>query len=554
MALKHGETFLRRLVPAACLLTLILAVFSAGAEMRPVSGAPPEESIAAQGKALREFDGLIIDSIVIDNRNIFDTDDPEFDHFFFRWANALHIVTRAAVIRREVLLKEGGVFSSQLAAETARNLRSRYSLYNAWIEVDVLPNGHLVMTVVTIDVWSISGGLTLYSEGGETDVELGFKEDNFLGMNQFVRADYVFQESDRNYGTFEFRDPWSFGYPVRLSLAYSGNPFDTRRSIEIERPFYNLSQNWAFSFGVFDRGSRREQFDDDLLVAQSENEGLIVRAADMLRFGAYQSKIGPELEYDYRDERTYNRQIFSGSSVVFPEDSVMHRLRAGLFFENVDFVTARRINGFSFIEDITLGLTAKASVRRAFEPGFDNHIYDQALLEFSSGFRFGHHLFLLNSDNGITYRGTSEIRRVNLVALRYYFNRIRWLTLAANGSFVRDWREDNSARLVLGGKSGLRGYRTEFQTGDRMLRFNFEGRFFPNIELLSVIFGGAAFVDLARTYKPDESFTFKDLEIASGIGLRISFEKSSRSRIVRIDLARDRDGEIGLSVGTGQYF
>jgi len=545
----------RRLVCLSVLLVITLSSSTwARTSLRPVSGEPPSESIAAQTDILAEFNGVIIDSIVIDNRNIFDTNDPEYDNFIFQWANALHIVTKAGVIRRELLLHEGDVFSAELAAETARNLRSRYSLYNAWIEVDRLPNGHLILTIVTIDVWSLTGGITFSSDGNETDVEVGFEEENFLGLNQYVRADYVFQDNDRNYANLAFRDSRFVGYPFRLDLAYSGNPFDERRSIEISRPFYNLNQNWSFAFGINDRGSRREQFSDDRLVAQSENEGTIVRAEARLHIGEYQRKIGPEFEYDYRHERTFNKQVFTNESVVFPEDSVLHRVRIGLFAEKVDFVTARRINGFSFIEDITLGVTMRASVRRAFEPGFDDHLYDQVILQGRVGFRFGHHLFLLNTDNAISYRGTSEIRRVNLAAVRYYFNQLSWVTLAARGQFVRDWREDNSARLVLGGKSGLRGYRTEFQTGDRVLLFNFETRLFPDVELLSVIFGGVTFIDMGRTYKPEESFTLKDLELSSGVGLRVSFEKSSRSRIVRIDLSRDRNGELGLSIGTGQYF
>lgn len=556
MALNPEKKTLRQVQQAALavLLLLVLTTGAFAASMRPVSGAPPDSSMAAETDALTAFDGLIIDSIVIDNRNIFDTDNPEFDYFIFKWANRLHIVTREAVIRRELLLAKGDRFSSQLAAETARNLRSQYSLYNAWVEVDRLPNGRVVMTVVTIDVWSLTGGVTIRNDGRETDVEIGFEEENLLGLNQYLQADYVIQEKDRNYANFAFRDRRLLGREIRLDLRYSGNPFDERRSFEISRPFYNLNQNWSFVFGVNDRGSRREQFEDDRLIAQSENEGLIVRAETKLRVGEYRRKIGPEIEYDYREERTFNRQVFTDSTIVFPEDSVMHRIRLGLFVENVSFVTARRINGFSFIEDITLGLSGKFSVRRAFQPGFDDHLYDQVLLEASAGFRTGHHLFLFDSDNGITYRGTSEIRRVNSFSLRYYFNRLRWLTVAGRGSFVRDWREDNSARLVLGGKSGLRGYQTEYRTGDRILLLNLETRLFPNLELLSVIFGGVAFVDMGRTFKPQESFTVKDLEFSGGVGLRISFEKSSRSRIVRIDLSRDREGDLTLSLGTGQYF
>ena len=40
-----------------------------------------------------------------------------------RAANALHIVTREHVVRRELLIPEGAPFDSATADETARNLR-----------------------------------------------------------------------------------------------------------------------------------------------------------------------------------------------------------------------------------------------------------------------------------------------------------------------------------------------------------------------------------------------------------------------------------------------
>lgn len=535
-------------------LLLFFLCAPVGATMEPVSGNHPDSGLVSSGRVLSGFDGILIDSIRIDNRNIFDTGDPAYSGFIFDLANKLHVVTREAVIRRELLMKTGEPFSSELAAETARNLRSRCHLYNAWIEVDTLSNGNLLVTVVTVDVWSIVGGLTISSEGGETDATVGFEERNLLGYNQFLQLEYTFRERWDNYLVGIFRDTRLGGKPVSLLLELRTDSFDDRRQVTIAKPFYNLEQRYAFSFDVISQRSRRQFFEDEDLIAESRNKGLFITAGTAVRFGRYRRTIGPELEYEYRYKNTFDQTLLTGDPVVFSEDSVLHRLRLGLFVENVDFVAARQINGFGYTEDFTIGQSLTVSVRRAFPPGFRNYVYDQLIVDADLGWRFGNNLFLLNSSSAITFRGSSEERRVTDLALRYYFNRLSWVTLAARTGYVRDWRSEGPARLVLGGKTGLRGFPTEFRTGDRLLVGNLEARFFPHLELLSVRFGGAAFMDLGRTFKSGESLSLTDFDVSVGVGCRISFEKSSRSRILRFDFSRNDQGGWIFSAGAGQYF
>ncbi|MCK4461415.1 MAG: hypothetical protein KAW46_06400, partial [candidate division Zixibacteria bacterium] len=79
-------------------------------------------------------------------------------------------------------------------------------------------------------------------------------------------------------------------------------------------------------------------------------------------------------------------------------------------------------------------------------------------------------------------------------------------------------------------------------------------RFFPNIELLSVLFGGVAFVDLGRTYESGESLTWHDFHASVGVGLRVSFERSSRRSLFRCDIAYSEHNGWQVSVSSGQYF
>lgn len=83
---------------------------------------------------------------------------------------------------------------------------------------------------------------------------------------------------------------------------------------------------------------------------------------------------------------------------------------------------------------------------------------------------------------------------------------------------------------------------------------NLESRFYPNLEFLSIIFGGIVFSDIGRAWARGEATKLNDLEYSIGAGLRISLEKATKSEIIRIDAAVTRYGNWGVAFGTGQYF
>ena len=273
-------------------------------------------------------------------------------------------------------------------------------------------------------------------------------------------------------------------------------------SVTVSHPYYNLSQQWAFGFSVSNRGSRRDLYDDgNVLVGQSRNTGDVFTADVEYRWGEYARKTGVFLQYDYRYESTFDRRIAVESdpaTVVFPRDSLVHLIQGGISWENLSFMTTRRISGFGIPEDITLGQTVRLKGGRGFTAGLSDYVYDKVELVMSASARSGSSIFILTYNRAFWYRGSSEFRRFSNLQLTYYNNRLERLTLAVRGMYTRDWRSDNSARMILGGSSGLRGYSKYFRTGDRLMVFNAETRVYPRIEFLSVLVGGVAFVDVGR--------------------------------------------------------
>jgi hypothetical protein len=541
-----------------CALAVLIHVTGLSAAESALWSEPVDAELAARDSTLGRYDGRTIDSLVVDSRNIFDTDDPQYAGFLFRTANRLHIVTREHVIRRELLFAPGDRFSSELARETARNLRSDYSIYDAWWEIEELDSGGLLVRLVTTDRWSLTGGVVLQRNGDETDFQIGFEEDNFLGLNQYLLLQYEMQEADENFAEARFQDRRVFGHPFLLGLRYKGDPTDEIKELTVGRPFYNLQQRFSFGASVLARGARRDLYDDNnSLLARSTSAADQFLLEGIYRWGSYKNKTGLMLNYRYVFETTFDRKIAEGvdpGDIVFPTDSVAHEIVGGAFLQNLEFATTRRLNGFDQVEDVTLGQSLTLRAGRAFVPGLNDYRYDLLTFEARLAGRFRHNLLIINYDRTFWFRRESDLRRWSQVSVVYYNNRLPIVTFAARVLYQRDWRSDNSARLELGGASGLRGFPRRFRIGDRMVVANLETRWFPGLELLSVQFGGVLFTDLARSWKPDEATLIEDFHQTIGVGLRISLEKASNAELFRIDLSRNQDNQWEVSFGTGQYF
>jgi outer membrane protein assembly factor BamA len=312
-----------------------------------------------------------VDSVVIENSNIFDTALKRHRHFIFRLANKLHYKTRRNVIKREILVKTGEAFSPELAEETARNLRRRLALYDAWVETEMLANGHLLVRIVTIDEWSLSGGLNISRDGNETEYRLALAEKNLLGNNQYLSMEYRVQSSDDDYVVARFLDRRFFGSPYTVELGYGDDPLGTFRRVSFGHPFYDLLQTYSFDLTVATTGGRREIHNDGLLVGWSNNEGDLFKIGGAYRIGSYERKVRISSQYAYRYERSFDKTIAGSTKddtllagYGFPSDSLYHQVGGGLRLSNLEFVMLERIDGFGYTEDFVLGQALQVGYAR----------------------------------------------------------------------------------------------------------------------------------------------------------------------------------------------
>jgi hypothetical protein len=424
--------------------------------------------------------------------------------------------------------------------------------------VEELTPGRVLVRVVTIDQWSLIGGLrSVDRSGGETDYRIGLEERNLLGRAQFLSFDFFARENDPNYIVTSFQEPRVAGWPLSLALRYRDNPEESERRIAIRRPFYTLAQNYECGLIVSGSRSTHRRYDTKgNLAAEWTDAGETTDLEFAYRYGTRYEKATFFGSYRYRWLEVVDTVDADGdpsTDASFPSDSVYHQLTAGLTYSRNQYIVERRLNGFGYTEDVTLGFTAGVFYGRAFTPGFDDFHYDRAIGQIGWTQRLGSTLLLIDGQRSIWFRFGEEFRHTSTFAITAYNNRLPFLTLAVRNLYLSDQGGGNQ-RLILGGKSGLRGYPRELMAGNRMHVMNVESRLFPGLELLSVKIGGAIFSDLGTTWTADSPLALDSYRISAGAGLRLSFENLLKGEILRIDVAVMEGSRVDVSFGTGQYF
>ncbi len=542
---RPSYTFLWVILSTCCVI--------AGLSPSAVAGNVPGMIAIISDSTSSDCEGLVIDSIAIENRNVYDTDDDRYSGLLFRTANRLHVVTRSNIVKRELLFAVGELFSLETARETARNLRTRFPFNDAWIETEILSDNRLLVRIITIDQWSLIGGIKkLEREGNELDVQLGFEERNLLGRAQFLSFDYYIRGSDDNYVTTSFRDSRMWGRPFRLRVDYSSNPHGRLKRLTISRPLYNLSERFSFTFSVADASARREPGHQQATWRnKADRAGLSLG----YRFGPSNSKLSVSGSYRYLYEIVRDKEILDPkfSDQDFPQDSVLHRFGVSVDYALQKFIVVRRINGFDYNEDVQLGLETHGEYGRAYEADFNDHHYDMLSGGISLTERILGNIVSAQYDRSFWYKGSTDIRRRSAFGLKLYNNRCKYLTVALRSVYISD-KSGEYLPLDLGGKNGLRGFDTEHTSGDRLHVMNIEGRFYPGVEILSVKVGGVVFSDIGRSWGHGKSVEFRNYYSNLGVGLRLSLERLSRGELIRIDAVRTDNGDWELSIGSGQYF
>ncbi|HET6629804.1 MAG TPA: hypothetical protein VFG91_08505 [Woeseiaceae bacterium] len=509
----------------------------------PAEPAPGDADIA-DGVQLEAM-GAVIGKIVLLKENVFDLSRPDEDKWLYRLANRWHVLTRDAVIRQQLLFREGDRFSQRVLDESARLLRQNEYLYTATIEPLRYADGVVDIAVRTKDVWTLRPELSLSRSGGENKLRLGLAETNLLGMGTRLRLSYSddvdrqstgFLYSDNNLG-----DSW-----LALSLELASNSDGSTRALTLERPFFALDTRWSAGFELRDDTREERLYDLGREVAEYRQDASYFSAFAGWSTGLRDGWVWRWTAGAVYDDQRFSRVADPVLAPMLPEDRRLVYPFIGLEVLEDEFEITSNRDQIGRPEDFYMGRRLTARLGYAdddFGSDRDSIIYS---VDASRGFgSIDSEALIVSATASGRYAGGGIANAVAGLAARYYDQisdkRLFFMTLQARLGHHLDL--DNP--LELGGDNGLRGYPLRYQSGDASVLFTLEERYFTDwypFRLFRV--GGAVFADIGRTWgaSPAGSGSTGWLRDV-GFGLRLGPTRSGGHEVIHLDIAFPLDGD-----------
>jgi hypothetical protein len=504
-----------------------------------------------EGKILEQVDVVTID--VIEDR------DPAP-----RFLNLLHTTTRASVIRRELLLREGDRYRQYKVDETVRVLRlfAQLSLVLAIPVKGKRPNT-VRLLLLTKDVWSLRAQFDIKLGVGGLDV-LRFEptERNVAGtLNSIVTRFELFPES-LTLGSAAFI-PRIGGR--RLYVGTEGNVIVNRTSGDAEgtygqvfasTPQVTAWQEWVYGTGVSWRneivrryvGGRLATYDapsttDVEVLPDAYRARILTQQSSVGRsFGLAHKKdfvlgvelnvrkyqfIAPELVGDPQGKQIVEEYL--GSRVPRSDTRVAPFAQAHLYESR--FLRVHDLDTLALQEDYRVGydwwlraypVTQALGSSRNFL-GIDT--FAQYVVPIADGFARVSSETLLELANGeiptAAFAGSAAF-----ISPRFKIGR-----LVVDGLVIARPENYPNRRSTLGGEGRLRGFPSAAFIGQNVVAYNAELRTRP-VDILSCQIGAAAFFDVGDAFDGPTPA----LKSAVGFGFRGLFPQLDR-KVFRVDIA-----------------
>ncbi len=511
-------------------------------EAAPAASAPAEEPVPAGRQPAA--DNAIIGDIRIERGNIFDTRDPEEDNWLFRLANRLHIRTRAWVISRQLLFRPGDPYDPRLLAESERILRSNGYFYDARVDPAEVRDGRVDVEVRTRDVWTLQPGISYERKGGKNTTGISLKDSNLLGLG-FTLNIASRSTPDRQTRSVSYSDGHFLGTRLTTDLLLSDNSDGRQRRFSLMRPFYALDARWSAGGLIGDE----ERI--DTLVGPTNVAGRIrVMKKNANLSGGWSPGLAGGWAWRVLLGGTWDESRFSvppgEPPAPVPADRVLAYPYAGFELLQDDYEKAKNRNQIERTEDFYLGLRLRATVGYAFPAiGADRYAVPFTAF-FGDGGDVGDRWTVTGSASADGRIEGGAARDTTLSAATQIYMRMseRWLTFASLAG-SRLVSPDGDHQLQLGGDTGLRGYPTRYQAGDRQFLVTLEQRYFSTLYIFRLFrLGAAVFFDVGRAWGGDvaglpDPGVLRD----AGVGLRVGVTRSGLGNVIHVDVAFPFDGD-----------
>ena len=476
-------------------------------------------------------------------------------------ANKMHVRTREATVRSQILIAPGQIWTADRVFESQRLLRQL-----EFVEPEVigsrLVEDSVDVLVVTHDQWTTQPELNVERGGGITYGSVGLTERNLMGLGLAVSLAFRSEPTGRS-RSFAVTGQRLFGTQLEAQAKAATGTAGVSNAYYILDPFRSLddTRSWATSWSranadqfLYENGLVSARFPFRVRFAQAEyawgrrnTDGVVHRLA-----------LGMALH-----DRNYGPTTFSPTSTI-DVDAGEEELKlrwASLRYTmwNPVYIERYGIELFDPVEDFDVGALASLEgglAMRALGSTADEGIVRVRMDAGRETKRFG-----FGYARG---RFSTRLRRVPVETLAQID--ARWiqqpgedvaLVVAAHGEVAAD--APREVQSTVGGLNGLRAYGVQALAGTQIWRFNGEARWVAArnvLQLASV--GGAVFVDAARAWGTG-SFD-APWHHDAGFGLRLSFPHASLHQVARFDVAYPlsptRDGRRSpvFSFGSSQAF
>jgi hypothetical protein len=484
--------------------------------------------------------GAPIVAIRIDRHNVFDTDDQATAAWPYRWANALHVVSRESFIRSLLLFKEGDLLDPARLAESERLLRATGFLSPVHITAHPAPGGAEVV-VHTRDQWTLEVSIILGLAGSKTSTGFTLSEKNFFGWGKRVELEYR-DRPERVTTMLIYEDPLFFGTRWRLKVAHTEASDGSSDAFRLVYPFFAL--NTPMAGGV-----------------EWSREGL----REYLWAAGKKTVLG-----------NANRDRFRlwGGLRLGKQDDVTNRLTAGLFADRSRFSDWSWAGGETFPtpDDVDM-----VGVEVGWERQIDRWVVLQGFRAWQRqedlplgpnwNLRAGLSLPQLGGDShrwllgGDVTLGAQRGRTFSWLyaAVSGRLDGTRWanaVTSVETGIALpgrRGWRGriaidighnlDRDRQLTLGSNAGLRGWEPDTFDGTSRGVLNIEWRRQITGEVLSLaVLGVTVFADAGQSWAPRVGPDTSGVRSDVGLGLTAEVTRAAILRIVRLEVAWGDDG------------
>jgi hypothetical protein len=473
---------------------------------------------------------LRVGRITVDAQPIFDASEVANGRFY-SIANVLHVQTRAALIRRFLLFREGDVYDPVRLEETERNLRLFDFLKSASVTASPPHDGVVDVAVVTQDSWTTDLNGDFSNDGGIAAYDIDFTQKDLFGTGSALqlRRD---RGVERNENAIELTHPAALGPYWNLDALYSKNSDGDEEKLALDRPLFSYTTPWTAGF-LFDHVLRRDrifQLGEVAARFRQEHRQLSFSHSHVLHAdrNGRSSIVGG---FDFLDD-AFSR-LPGRERDVIPDGRHFRFLDAGYESTGFRFVKLDYVNRDLQEEDFNLGRLT--SVHAAISPrrSGNNALTFRLRASERAGYAFSDHSFVIGEISASTRAPHDRNTIVSLDGRLITRFQTRYpQAFVARIRLDRGWQLDRDVQFLADGQSGLRAYPDFAFEGSRRVIVNAEHRVFLGRELLQ-IFGPSIAVFADSGHAVDGPLKMKS---DVGVGLRIGIARYE-SALIRIDWA-----------------